>query len=366
MSLPKEGSREIDEGIIVSEAMDWCNSPLEPVPYRIWAKQTQATNLADSVRQTDERSHVKGSLVLASYGDEPGVGGGVTSGTTGADCTPKTWSETVLFEGRNAVRHDDEWWMNHKNTYGRLSYVKDQAEYPTSAPQAVDPKLQLAFYQAPGTATDAPTPDAVARAPTPQTAPDTETPGWGDFIWSLGKKAITSPMGKFGPAVGAFLTVMTPTPLNEGEDVRISEGRRKGCKIERYGNNTCVSGIEQSHHIVADTSMIVDGKRLLAKRNGLAICLRGNAAPPGSPNGHSVAQTLYNDETQKIASSPGNNGTLSLGEAERWGAQAAYRGAKADDPNTTCTPEYIQGILRNYHKILQLPPETRVSPGSWN
>ncbi len=23
------------------------------------------------------------------------------------------------------VRHDDEWWMNHKNTYGRLTCVKD-------------------------------------------------------------------------------------------------------------------------------------------------------------------------------------------------------------------------------------------------
>jgi hypothetical protein len=42
------------------------------------------------VRQTDERSHVRGSLIRQCYGGEPGVGGGVTSGTQGAECEPKT------------------------------------------------------------------------------------------------------------------------------------------------------------------------------------------------------------------------------------------------------------------------------------
>ncbi len=160
MSRPKEGSREIDEGIIVSEAMDWCNSPLEPVPYRIWAKQVDAADLANSVRQTDDRSHVKNSLVLRSYGDEPGTGGGVISGTTGAECTPKTWSETVFAQGQNMVRHDDEWWMNHKNTYGRLTYVKDTNGYPTPDPQLIKAKMQVAGGQDQNTATDAPVPGA--------------------------------------------------------------------------------------------------------------------------------------------------------------------------------------------------------------
>ncbi len=99
---------------------------------------------ADSVRQTDERSHVRGSLIRQCYGDEPGVGGGVTSGTRGAECEPKTWSSSVRAEGRPMVRHDDEWWMNHRNTYGRLTYVKDATSYETPDTKPITPRMERA------------------------------------------------------------------------------------------------------------------------------------------------------------------------------------------------------------------------------
>ncbi|BAQ47409.1 hypothetical protein Maq22A_c22080 [Methylobacterium aquaticum] len=35
MSLPREGSRTVREGIVVAEAMDWCRSPTVIVPYTI-------------------------------------------------------------------------------------------------------------------------------------------------------------------------------------------------------------------------------------------------------------------------------------------------------------------------------------------
>ena len=141
MTWPLEGSREIDEGIIISEAMDWCKSPTAIVPYRLYAYQREAMDLADSVKQTSDRTHVRDSIVLKSYGDEPGVGGGVISGTHNAECTPKTWSESVTAEGRNVVRHDDEWWMNHKNTWGKLTYVKDPNQYSSTTPQTIDQKM---------------------------------------------------------------------------------------------------------------------------------------------------------------------------------------------------------------------------------
>lgn len=140
---PREGSREIHDGIIVSEAMDWCKKDGAIVPYRLWAKQIQAGNLANSVRQTDDRSHVAGSIVLVSHGDAPGASG-INSGTNNAECTPKTWSETVRAENRNMVRHDDLWWMNHRNTYGRLTYVKDPNSYPTIDPQLIKARMQVA------------------------------------------------------------------------------------------------------------------------------------------------------------------------------------------------------------------------------
>ena len=162
MTWPLEGSREIDEGIIISEPMDWCKSPTAIVPYRLYAYQREAMNLADRVKLTSDRTHVRDSIVLKSYGDEPGVGGGVISGTHNAECTPKTWSTSVTAESRNIVRHDDEWWMNHKNTWGRLNYVKDQGLYTTPAIQSVNPKM-------------APSPDQFEALYDPKTGSNTST-----------------------------------------------------------------------------------------------------------------------------------------------------------------------------------------------
>ena len=55
----------------------------------------------------------KAPLCCIAMGTRQGVGGGVISGTHNAECTPKSWS--------SMVRHDDEWWMNHRNTWGRLN-----------------------------------------------------------------------------------------------------------------------------------------------------------------------------------------------------------------------------------------------------
>lgn len=141
MSPPKEGSRETGEGIIISVPMDWCRSPVAVVPYRIWAYQRDVANVATTVRQTDNFSHVRESIVLRCYGDEAGTGGGIISGTHNAECTPKTWSTNVRFEDRNTVRHTDEWWMNHRNTWGRLTYMKDMSSYDTPPIPSIVPDL---------------------------------------------------------------------------------------------------------------------------------------------------------------------------------------------------------------------------------
>ncbi len=145
MNLPLEGSREVYQGIIVSMVPDVCLTPsgsgLVPIPYTIWCLQADAANLANSVRQAGDRSHAVFSIVLHCYGDEPGVGGGVNSGTAGADCTPMTWSSSVRTEGRNMVRHMDLWWMNHKNTCGRLYYTRDMEFYPPPPTKRINPQI---------------------------------------------------------------------------------------------------------------------------------------------------------------------------------------------------------------------------------
>ncbi|CAN98589.1 hypothetical protein sce8419 [Sorangium cellulosum So ce56] len=167
MSIPREGSRDIGEGIIVSTCPDVCKTPvgpaLVPIPYSIYARQNQAAvDTATTVLQTGDRSHNMGSKVTTCQGDEPGSGLGVKSGTVGSVCEPKTYSPTVRIEGRNAIRHDDAWWMNDRNTEGKLIFVRD-----TRVMSASDRPVQVAFldttgaYTGTGTAT---TPGSVPAA----------------------------------------------------------------------------------------------------------------------------------------------------------------------------------------------------------
>ncbi|UXN02619.1 polymorphic toxin type 15 domain-containing protein [Bartonella sp. HY406] len=134
MSIPREGSRDIDKGILISSYPDWCKVPDKPCPFPLHAKQYEDANTTPTVRQTSKRSHTTKSIMTCSHGDEAGIGLGVESGTRGSICQPKTWSKTVRFEGANAVRHNDEWWMNNKNTSGKMNYVKDVRTYDPTSP----------------------------------------------------------------------------------------------------------------------------------------------------------------------------------------------------------------------------------------
>ena len=128
MSVPKEGSRDIGDGIIISVTPDVCKTPVgsstPPIPYSVYAKQGEDANTTATVRMTGKRAHNMGSLVTKTHGDAPGSAGGIKSGTTGAACHPKTHSSSVNIQGKPAIRHTDEWYMNNRNTIGKLTYVK--------------------------------------------------------------------------------------------------------------------------------------------------------------------------------------------------------------------------------------------------
>ena len=132
MSIAREGSRDIEKGMLVSCAPDWCwvgtgaNRVL--VPFRITALQSDDANTAPTVLQQSKRSHTSGSIITKCSGDEPGTGLGVKSGTKESICWPITWSKTVKIEGKYAVRHFDLWAMNNGNTYGKLIYTDDTSD----------------------------------------------------------------------------------------------------------------------------------------------------------------------------------------------------------------------------------------------
>lgn len=80
MSTPKEGSRDIGDGIIISLSPDVCLTPVGsstvPVPYSVFAYQSDDANTAATVRMTGKRAHNMGSVVTATKGDGPGTSGG--------------------------------------------------------------------------------------------------------------------------------------------------------------------------------------------------------------------------------------------------------------------------------------------------
>lgn len=133
MSIPREGSRDTGEGIIVSVTPDVCKTPvgnsMVPIPYSITAKQGDDANTVATVRMTGKRAHNMASLVTKCTGDQPGTGTGVKSGTVGSVCHPKTHSGTVRIRGEYAIRHGDMWEMNNRNTLGKLTYVRTSESF---------------------------------------------------------------------------------------------------------------------------------------------------------------------------------------------------------------------------------------------
>lgn len=133
---PREGSRATSQGIIISKYPDVCRSPKVPVPYTIVAYQNDDANTASSVFMTGQRAHKQNSIVTKCTGDEPGIGLGVKSNTVSSICHRKEHSKTVRIEGQWATRDTDEWWMNNKNTIGKLVWPKHQKSFDPTPPLA--------------------------------------------------------------------------------------------------------------------------------------------------------------------------------------------------------------------------------------
>jgi hypothetical protein len=133
MSLPREGSRATGEGLVISTCPDVCLTPqgaaMVPVPYSITAKQSDDARTTRTVHMTGLRVHTKASIITTCTGDEPGSGKGVKSGTVEGICEPLTYSSSVRAESSNVVRNDDVWWMNDRNTIGKLVYQKNMQQY---------------------------------------------------------------------------------------------------------------------------------------------------------------------------------------------------------------------------------------------
>jgi len=129
-----EGTSKTNEAIVISKFPDVCLTPvgpnMVPVIYQIISQFDKSVGITTSVNFTGNPVFNSGSYISICTGNEPGVGGGITSGVNTGVCRPSSWSPTVRVEGKWIVRHDDFFLMNccgpegTSNTIGKVVYIK--------------------------------------------------------------------------------------------------------------------------------------------------------------------------------------------------------------------------------------------------
>lgn len=100
------------DGVATSGPPDVCKSPGTPVPYVNVAFSRDLQHGSVTVDVDGVPAALKDSYFLPSYGDEPGVGGGVVSSVNRGKAKFLSYSMDVLIEGRNAARLSDPMTMN--------------------------------------------------------------------------------------------------------------------------------------------------------------------------------------------------------------------------------------------------------------
>ena len=123
-------------GVSTATLPDVCKTPSPggpvPIPYPNFADQGSLKNGTKTVKAKGKMIAVKGSEYSNSFGDEPGTAGGVTSNTFKKETSWITYSFDVKMDGKNACRHTDKKFHNHKNTVDLAGNIDPG---PPAAPQ---------------------------------------------------------------------------------------------------------------------------------------------------------------------------------------------------------------------------------------
>lgn len=123
--IPDDGT-----AIAVCLSPDVCKSPDRAIPYIVWGKGDDKNNYSPNVRSNGKVIKRRDSTFSKSYGDEPGTGKGVKSGTVGDVVEPVTSSAIVRANGIPVQRHTDRCTLNNGNCPGEYVNVKSTAVHP--------------------------------------------------------------------------------------------------------------------------------------------------------------------------------------------------------------------------------------------
>lgn len=141
---PPEFIPDDASALAVCLSPDVCRSPEKPIPYMCWGKGDDKNNYSPNVRSNGLAIKRQNSQFHCSYGDEPGVGLGVKSGTVGEVVDPVTSSTIVRANGIPVQRHTDRCTLNNGNCPGE--YVNVKSTTTTPAPDATDEE-DKAWYE---------------------------------------------------------------------------------------------------------------------------------------------------------------------------------------------------------------------------
>lgn len=123
--IPDEG-----DALAVCLSPDVCKSPHRAVPYMSWGKADDKQNYSPNVRSNGKVIKRQDSKFSCCYGDEPGTGKDVKSGTVGDVVEPVTSSTIVRANGIPVQRHTDRCTLNNGNCPGEYVHVKSTAVHP--------------------------------------------------------------------------------------------------------------------------------------------------------------------------------------------------------------------------------------------
>lgn len=110
-------ARQDGQWTVISLMPDVCKTPMgsstPPVPYPVTSSLGNSMKTSATVRaNSNPVVRFDSSFTPTTMGDAAGAAKGIKSGTVGGQCWPKEKSSTVRMDGKPAVRHGDQFWMN--------------------------------------------------------------------------------------------------------------------------------------------------------------------------------------------------------------------------------------------------------------
>jgi len=261
MSSPKEitNHNSSDEIICLSPSVNWTpiGSNIIPIPYQVSETLDSSSNLAKTVKAKRDKVFHANSIADNCTGDEDGSKGGVISGTVNGENKAITFENSIRIEGNPTTYDGCLYKMNSGNTIGQMKCQEFSKKFSTASedmpvkifPESAekDSELQIIFSALP----------VVAVV-------------WGARIGWVAIRAL----------------------------VRVRRAMRR-CPTGPYWmmRRLCgPMGFGQAHHVVSDFAYRLGGRRgpripgTPSLNDGIAVCLRGNAATPGTP--HNRAQNI--------------------------------------------------------------------------